>query len=84
MAWYKNKKVWSYVGGLATAIVGSKILKAPKTRELCVKTIAAGMSAKNSAAACIQNIKEDAQDICKDAKEAAAKAEDEQCEGAEE
>lgn len=82
MEWYKNKKMWTFVGGMATAVIGSKVLKAPCTREACVKGIAAGMKLKNDAAATIQNIKEDAQDICNDAREKAAAAEDN--EGAEE
>ncbi len=40
MDWYKNEKVLSFIGGAAAVIVGSKILKMPKTRELCVKGIA--------------------------------------------
>ena len=76
MEWYKNKKMWTFVGGMATAVIGSKVLKAPGTREACVKGIAAGMKLKNDAAATIQNIKEDAQDICNDAREKAAAAED--------
>ena len=61
--------MWTFVGGMATAVIGSKVLKAPCTRE-------AGMKLKNDAAATIQNIKEDAQDICNDAREKAAAAED--------
>ena len=33
MEWYKNEKVLSFIGGAAAVIVGSKILKMPKTRE---------------------------------------------------
>ena len=60
MEWYKNEKVLSFIGGAAAVIVGSKILKMPKTRELCVKGIAGGITAKNNVSAAIQNIKEDA------------------------
>ncbi len=83
MEWYKNKKLWSFAGGIATALIGAKIVKAPKTRQACVKGIAAGMTFKKNAEASIQNLKEDAQDICNDAREEAAKAEDKECEGAE-
>ena len=69
MEWYKNKKMWTFVGGMATAVIGSKVLKAPCTREACVKGIAVGMKLKNDAAATIQN-------ISNDAREKAAAAED--------
>ena len=57
MEWYKNEKVLSFIGGAAAVIVGSKILKMPKTRELCVKGLAGGITAKNNVSAAIQNIK---------------------------
>lgn len=82
MEWYKNKKLWTFVGGMVTAVAGAKILKAPCTRKACVKGLAAGMKLKSDAAASIQNLKEDAQDICNDAREQATRAED--SEGAEE
>lgn len=82
MEWYKNEKVLSFIGGAAAVIVGSKILKMPKTRELCVKGIAGGITAKNNVSAAIQNIKEDAEDLCADAREQAAKVEDESFEEA--
>lgn len=77
MNWYKNEKVLSFLGGAAAVIIGTKIVKMPKTRELCVKGLASGIMAKNSVSAAIQNIKEDAEDICADAREEAARAEDE-------
>lgn len=79
--WYKNEKLLSFLGGAAAVIVGTKILKAPKTRELCVKGLASGITAKNNAMATIQNLKEDAEDLCADAREQAAKAEDAEDEG---
>lgn len=54
MDWYKNEKVLSFIGGAAAVIVGSKILKMPKTRELCVKGLAGGITAKNNVSAAIQ------------------------------
>lgn len=84
MEWYKNEKLLSFLGGAAAVIVGAKIVKMPKTRELCVKGLASGITAKNNVSAAIQNIKEDAEDLCNDAREEAAKAEDESFEGADE
>lgn len=80
----KSNRHWCFIGGIAAAVIGSKVLKSEKTREACVKGIAAGMKFKKNAEASIQNMKEDAQDICNDAREEAARAEDSECEGAEE
>ena len=82
MNWYKNEKLLTFIGGAAAAVVGTKILKAKKTRELCVKGLACGITAKNNAEAAVQSIKEDAEDICHDAREQAAMAEDAKTEDA--
>ena len=76
MNWYKNEKVLSFIGGAAAVIIGGKILKMPRTRELCVKSLASGITAKNNISAAIQNIREDAEDLCADAIKEAAMAED--------
>ena len=36
MKWYQNPKVLCFAGGVAAALVGAKVAKSPKTRELCV------------------------------------------------
>ena len=82
MNWYKNEKLLTFIGGATAAVVGTKILKAKKTRELCVKGLAWGITAKNNAEAAVQSIKEDAEDICHDAREQAAMAEDAKTEDA--
>lgn len=63
----ENTKVLCFIGGAAAAVIGGKILKCPKTRELCVKGLAEGMKMKHDAQTAMQNIKEDAQDIYYDA-----------------
>lgn len=62
-----SAKFLCFAAGAAAAVVGGKILKCEKTRELCVKGLAKGMKAKHDAQTAIQNLKEDAQDIYYDA-----------------
>ena len=65
---FKSEKTLIFLGGIATAIVGTKILKSPKTREVCVKTLAQGMNFRDEAKATVQNMREEAEDIYADAK----------------
>ena len=44
----------------------------PKTRELCVAGMAKGMKLQQDARVTLQNMKEDAQDLCAEAKQKAA------------
>lgn len=64
----KNEKVLCFVGGMAAALVGAKILKSTKTREVCVAGMAKGMKLYRDAQVNFQNMKEDAQDLCHEAK----------------
>lgn len=63
----KNEKLWYAVGGAAAFTVAKKVLKAKKTRELTVTGIAKGMKLRNDAKAALQNMKDEASDICYDA-----------------
>lgn len=69
--WYQNQKLWCAVGGFAAAIVGKKIITAECTRKAAVSTIAKGMKLKADAAANFQNMKDEAADMCYDAKKEA-------------
>ena len=69
MKWYQNPKVLCFAGGVAAALVGAKVAKSPKTRELCVAGMAKGMKLQQDARV---NMKEDAQDLCAEAKQKAA------------
>ena len=60
-------------GGVAAALVGAQVAKSPKTRQLCVNGIARGMQLQQEARAALQNMKEDAQDLCAEAKQKAAR-----------
>ena len=68
---FKNQKVWCAIGGAAAVIVGKKILTAKKTRELAVTGLAKGMKLKNDANSAFQSMKDEAQDLCYEAKEQA-------------
>jgi len=62
------KKALFFVGGVAVAVVGSKVLKSDKTRKLCVNGLAGGMRLRDKALETFHNIKEEATDIYHDAK----------------
>ena len=73
---FKNEKLWCAVAGAAAVIVGKKILKADKTRSLAVTGLAKGMKLQKDAKAAFQNMKDEASDICYDAKTEAGIHED--------
>ncbi len=70
---FKNEKFWLVAAGAAGAIIGGKILKSPKTRELAVKGLAKGMMFQNDAKETFANMKEEAEDICYEARQKAEK-----------
>lgn len=65
---FKNEKFWLVVAGAAGVIVGKKIVTAKKTRELAVKGLANGMKLTSDAKAAFRNMKDEAQDLCYEAK----------------
>ena len=68
MKWYQNPKILCFAGGVAAALVGAKVAKSPKTRELCVAGMAKGMKLQQDARVTLQNMK----DLCAEAKQKAA------------
>jgi len=66
-----SAKVLCFVGGVAAAVIGTKVVNSEKARNLCVKTLARGMMIQDCAKEHFQNIKEDAMDIYEDAKKQA-------------
>ena len=64
----KNEKLWFAVGGAAAMVIGKKIVKAKKTRELAVCGLAKGMKLKSDAQSALRSMKDEASDICYDAK----------------
>lgn len=65
---FKNQKFLCALGGAAAVIVGKKILTAKKTRQLAVSGLAKGMKLTHDAKEAFQNMKDEAADICYDAK----------------
>lgn len=65
---FKNEKFLCALGGAAAVIVGKKILTAKKTRQLAVSGLAKGMKLTHDAKEAFQNMKDEAADICYDAK----------------
>ena len=65
---FKNQKFLCALGGAAAVIVGKKILTAKKTRQLAVSGLAKGMKLSHDAKEVFQNMKDEASDICYDAK----------------
>lgn len=76
---FKNEKLWCAIGGAVAVIVGKKIVTSKKTRQLAVSGLAKGMKLQSDAKEVFQNMKDEAADICCDAK-AEAGLEDEACE----
>ena len=65
---FKDETFWCAVGGAAAVILGKKVVKAKKTRELAVTGLAKGMKLKSDAQSALRNMKDEASDICYDAK----------------
>ena len=60
---WKNKTMWTFIGGAATALAGSKFLKSNTAHDLAVKGLAGGMKLKSDT-----TYKEDAKDLLEEAK----------------
>ena len=71
---FKNEKLWCAIGGAAALVIGKKIITAETTRKLAVCGLAKGMKLQSDAKATFQNMKDEASDICCDAKEEAGLA----------
>lgn len=74
---WKNEKLWCAIAGAAAVIIGKKVITSNKTRQLAVSGLAKGMKLQNDAKEVFQNMKDEAADICYDAKTEAGLAEDE-------
>ena len=67
----KNEKLLCFAGGIFAATYGVKASKSDKTRKTCVKALAKCMKLQSEAKQTFQNMKDEAEDICYDAKQAA-------------
>ena len=60
---FKNKLLWSFVGGVAATVAGSKFAKSDCARKAAVKSVATGMQVKDQVLVSYDTIVEDAKDI---------------------
>jgi|GEM_PF-2016982 len=71
-----NKKVLAYIGGIATATLGVKILKSGPVHRAAVRTAAESMKLRDSAMNAFETIKEDAQDLYHEARQQSGEKEE--------
>lgn len=72
----KDKRVLCFIGGVLAATCGVKAAKSDKTRKACVKGLAKCIKLQNDAQEAFKNMKEEAEDICYDAKKEANNIQD--------
>ncbi|MBQ2671169.1 MAG: DUF1490 domain-containing protein [Clostridia bacterium] len=65
---FKDARVLSFIGGAAAVICFKKIIESQKAHDVCVSGVAKGMQLFTEAKATAVNIKEEAEDICKEAR----------------
>jgi predicted nuclease with TOPRIM domain len=66
---FKSKYVIGFGLGLAAALIGYQACKSKKLRKAVVKAVARGMKLRDDAKFALNTIKEDAEDLCAEAKE---------------
>ncbi len=66
---YEHKHALIFAAGIATAIIGKKILESKTAKRAATQGMATIMSAKRDAEECFQDMREDAEDIIVDAHE---------------
>lgn len=64
----KDCRLLCFAAGVAAVPVIKRILKSDKTRKACVSGLAKGMKLYQDAQEAVVNIKEDAEDLCYEAK----------------
>lgn len=75
-----KKDCWiCLAAGAVTGILGAKLVKTDKARKLAVHTIAYGMMAKDTTMEEVANLREEAEEICKEAREVAKQKSDCDC-----
>ena len=65
----EHKHALIFAAGIATAIIGKKILESDAVKDATTQGMAAVMSAKKDAEECFQDMRENAEDIVVDAHE---------------
>lgn len=71
LGFIRNTKVLCALGGAAAVIIGQKIASSKITRQLAVTGLAKGMKLSHDVKEAFQSMKDDAADICYDAREEA-------------
>lgn len=64
----KNDKVVFFAAGIASVFAAKKLVKSEKVRKACVSGIAKGMKLQQDAQETFKNMKEDAEDLCYEAR----------------
>ena len=67
----KNEELLCFAGGVLAATYGVKALKSEKARKTAVNGLAKCMKLQKDAQTAFQNMREEAEDICYDAKQQA-------------
>lgn len=67
---FEHKHALIFVGGVAAAVVGKKILESKTTKDYAAKGMASVLNCKSELEESIQDIKDNAEDIRTDAKAA--------------
>ena len=65
---FRCEKLICALSGAAAVIIGKKVITSKKTRQLAVTGLAKGMKLTHDAKEVFQNMKDEAADICYDAK----------------
>ena len=68
MDFLKNKKLWAFIGGVATTTLLPAILKSKPAHNVAVSAVAKSMEVKDDTKARVESVKEDASDIYAEAK----------------
>ena len=63
----EHKHALIFAAGIATAVVGKKVIESKTVKDATTKGMAAVMSAKKDAEECFQDMRENAEDIVVDA-----------------
>ncbi|MDR5587234.1 MULTISPECIES: DUF6110 family protein [Clostridium] len=64
----KNEKLMIFAGGVVAGTLGLKALKSKTAKKIYVSTLANGMKLQQDAQNLFETMKEDAQDICYEAR----------------
>jgi hypothetical protein len=68
-AFFKNKYVIGFGVGVAASVLGYKAYRSKKLRKAVVRAVACGIKLRDDAKTTLDGIKEEAEDICAEARE---------------